>query len=1328
MVFLLLGLFGCSVPPSNLGSSQAPSGVASSLLLNTSSSSLTAGSCSSAITVYATDNTGVYNAVFADTSVSIFTTGSATLYSDSACTTLASTVTILNLQFSAKFYLKDSVSETVQVSAVSSGLTSASLNVNIRAASLTTLVMSGPTQPVATKCNGPYKLKTSDAFGNAVSLNSAVTAALSGNGGGAFYSNGSCTVASNNVYIAADTTSTNFFFKDSTAENLTLNAHIAGITDGTLALTGVGSTPTHVDIAGTTNQTAGACSTAFGITLQDGGNNISLSTGVSTISLSATGAGHFYSDAACTSQITSTTIADGATTATVYFKDNTAESTTLSAAKSGLTTGTIAISNSAAVPSKLVLTGGAASLVAGACSQVYTVTSQDSYSNAANVSSDTTVTLSGEGSGQYYTDATCTTPTGTVTILNGTSATSFYFRDITTEALTLSAAATGLTTSTKALTVTPATISLFTVTGFASPVVAGTSGSLVITAYDTLGNVMTTYTGTIHFTSDDTLAVLPTNYTFTLGDAGTHTFTNAFKLKKTGSHYLKANDTVTTTVVGQQSNITVNPAAIGSFTVSGATSPIAAGVTTAATVSALDIYGNAKTDYTGTVGFTSNDMAATLPANYPFVLGDNGTHTFTNAFSFQLTGNRYIRATDQTTTSATGQQSNITVNPAALAYFTVSGVPASTTVGTVNGVVVTAYDTYSNIKRDYTGTVVFTSTDPSATLPSNYTFVSADQGTKNFTSTVTFRTMGSQNITASDLSNSTLSGEQFGISVNAGTPSKLSLSGPTATTNIACSSIFTVTTQDTYGNVTDVSSDLTVSLSGKGSGAFYSNSNCTTPISTVTITNGTNGSYFYFKDSSSENLVLNASATGYTMGSSALNVGNPALVVSGPTFVAPSTCSAAFKVTISDGEPASVNAPSSYVVDLIAGGSGQIFSDPGCTTGTTTTTINSGTSSSTFYLYDTASEAVTVTASHASASSGQITTNVTSSAATYTLSSGSTHSCFAINGQLKCTGDNTYGQLGDGTTTKSFSLVTVATLPSTVTSVSAGNNTTCAVAGGAAYCWGRGTSGQLGNSFSVNSSTAVQVTGLTSAVTQIATGDTHSCAVVSGGVKCWGSNSRGQLGNSSTTASSSPVTAIAASSGVSKVAVGTNFSCAYFAAGTVSCWGANDANQVGDGTTTDRTGPVQIISSGATDVALGSGHGCAIVSSVIRCWGQDSNNYPSTPTDLVNYVNTPVALASSPTANFTCAVDSLGSSSCFGATNDNAQFGNGSTIGGDGTITASPVQVTGLTSGTISLSSGGSHTCAAKSEGIYCWGLGTSGQLGTGINSSPTTKVFITSF
>jgi hypothetical protein len=85
--------------------------------------------------------------------------------------------------------------------------------------------------------------------------------------------------------------------------------------------------------------------------------------------------------------------------------------------------------------------------------------------------------------------------------------------------------------------------------------------------------------------------------------------------------------------------------------------------------------------YTGTIQFTSSDTLAVLPAPYPFVAGDNGTHTFIGLVTLKTAGTQSITATDTVTSSITGTQSGITVNPSTAATLTFVQEPTTTVAG-----------------------------------------------------------------------------------------------------------------------------------------------------------------------------------------------------------------------------------------------------------------------------------------------------------------------------------------------------------------------------------------------------------------------------------------------------------------------------------------------------------------------------------------------------------------------------------------------------------------------------------------------------------------------
>ena len=120
--------------------------------------------------------------------------------------------------------------------------------------------------------------------------------------------------------------------------------------------------------------------------------------------------------------------------------------------------------------------------------------------------------------------------------------------------------------------------------------------------------------------------------------------------------------------------------------------------------------------------------------------------------------------------------------------------------------------------------------------------------------------------------------------------------------------------------------------------------------------------------------------------------------------------------------------------------------------------------------------------------------------------------------------------------------------------VTAGKLHACAVRpGGVVECWGDNSVGQLGNGTNNGAAKPVAVNNLTG-VTQIAAGAMHTCALANGTVSCWGFNGDGELGNGATANSNVPV-AVAGLSGVTAIAAGGQHTCAIQSDQSVRCWG-----------------------------------------------------------------------------------------------------------------------------------------------------------------------------
>ena len=137
------------------------------------------------------------------------------------------------------------------------------------------------------------------------------------------------------------------------------------------------------------------------------------------------------------------------------------------------------------------------------------------------------------------------------------------------------------------------------------------------------------------------------------------------------------------------------------------------------------------------------------------------------------------------------------------------------------------------------------------------------------------------------------------------------------------------------------------------------------------------------------------------------------------------------------------------------------------------------------------------------------------------LGAGMLHTCaLTTMGGGMCWGDNIVGELGDGTNTNSPSPVNVSGLASDAIELAVGGHHNCVVTSkGGVKCWGQGTSGELGNGALNVSNIPVDVVGLPSGVISLAPGSLHTCAVLegTGPLRCWGSNASGQLADGGAT-------------------------------------------------------------------------------------------------------------------------------------------------------------------------------------------------------------------
>lgn len=359
-----------------------------------------------------------------------------------------------------------------------------------------------------------------------------------------------------------------------------------------------------------------------------------------------------------------------------------------------------------------------------------------------------------------------------------------------------------------------------------------------------------------------------------------------------------------------------------------------------------------------------------------------------------------------------------------------------------------------------------------------------------------------------------------------------------------------------------------------------------------------------------------------------------------------------------------------------------------------------------------------------------VPTKVPSLSSVISLSSNAYHVCaMRVTGELHCWGDNRYGQIGNGAMGGPRPPGDVVGMDGAAT-VNSGGAHSCAIGTNhvGLWCWGNNKNGQLGDGSTQRHLTPITVQG-TAGVTvdAVGLGDKHTCAAIGGKAKCWGDNTHGQLGDNSTNASPLPIT-VQGPTNVVGIAAGMAHSCAFSslnAGGNVWCWGANDTGQLGIGSTEEKHTAQQIPGlSNVTTLIAGDAHICAIINNdTVSCWGDNMSGQLGNGTAGLEIISmSPTAIANfsgithiSAGWQHTCARDANNQGWCWGR-NDFGQLGV-DFPNWDPTL---PHLVPNLPT-ILAISAGEFHNCGLTITGmVWCWGSDSGGQIsGTRSFSNP---------
>lgn len=324
------------------------------------------------------------------------------------------------------------------------------------------------------------------------------------------------------------------------------------------------------------------------------------------------------------------------------------------------------------------------------------------------------------------------------------------------------------------------------------------------------------------------------------------------------------------------------------------------------------------------------------------------------------------------------------------------------------------------------------------------------------------------------------------------------------------------------------------------------------------------------------------------------------------------------------------------------------------------------------------------------------------------------------NGTFWAWGDNTFGEMGNGTTTLSSSPLQIGTATDWVAFEGGELFALGLKANGTVSAWGRNNTGQIGNGVSGTVETSpVQISGSLSGWLSISAGWKHTIAIKENGTLWgWGENSYGQVGDGTTIQRTSPVQ-IGVGTNWIGVATGYNFSLAIKSDGTLWAWGENTYGELGDATTVSKSSPVQVgTANNWTTVTAGTDFSVGLKSDgTLWTWGRDNVGQQGTSyggdrssPGQVGVANTWTSISAG--AQHVLALRSNGTLWSWGF-NFNGQLGNG---GSGGAIV--PTQQ-GIVTNWVGLYASEANSHGIKSDGTrWSWGANSSGQLGDGTTTS----------
>jgi|GEM_PF-5913713 len=763
----------------------------------------------------------------------------------------------------------------------------------------TSIVFSGS----HTQTAGDYAPVTAtlhDAGGNVTTATYNVVINLTNNiTNGIFYptSSGGTPITTATIGIGGSTAT--FYFRATTAGSGNITGAVTGFSNATFADTVTAAALSKfVFSPSSTSVTAGAPTSALAIIAEDTYGN-AFNVGSSTVLTLGDGShgGTFSLASSPFSAVSTATISSGASSVVVYYKNNTAGSYTLTAHNGSYTDASMSVTVNSGTSSSYVFTTAPSTGVVGSASTVFNVVTHDSLGNVITVPSNTTVYLySSSGSGTFATSSGGPYTAVSTTIATGNTTASFYYKDSTPGAYTLTASDqaavpvpdTGITNATTVYTVTAGTASVAVLTPATQTITANSPSSVItLTTKDSLGNISNVAANTTFaLSSTGTGGAFSTtsggSYSSTLNvtvNSGSSLTTFFYKNNVSGSYTLTAHNASFT---DGTSTIIVNPAGIANYYFATAPASGTAGVaSTVFTVGAHDAFGNVVTAASNTnvylyssapAGIFSSTSGGIYTSALTVVITSGGTTTdfyyknnSTSGSPYTLTASDNASAPDGAT-GIVDATTSYSVTSGTLNKFVFSPTSLSTSAGTpTSALTITAEDSLNNPVSVGSATVLslsdgggggqFSLTSSPFSLISTATIAS---GTNNVVVYYRHTISGIYALTAH---NSTYTDAVASVTVNPGVIfSYVFTTLPSNGAAGVASTVFNVVPHDAYGNVVTVASNTTVYLySSSGTGFFAATSGGLFTATGIVILAGSDTGSFYYKDATPGTYMITAS-------------------------------------------------------------------------------------------------------------------------------------------------------------------------------------------------------------------------------------------------------------------------------------------------------------------------------------------------------------------------------------------------------------------------------------------------------------------------------------